>query len=269
MSGGRRMFSGPMLACALCAAGAVDLPPAAAADAPPATCSVPTDLAHLGLPLPHVARRIAAGLPIKIVAIGSSSTAGAGASSTAASYPSRLEIELKARFPLRSISVLNRGINGEEAAQMLARFNQAVTAEHPDLVIWQVGTNALLHDEDLERVADVVDRGFERLKALDADVIVIDPQFAPRVIANPRTERLVELLAASAKRDNVAYFHRFALMRQWSMTAHLPFDQFLSPDGIHMNDWSYGCMAKILAAAITDAVTRIPQTAHARSVDQR
>ena len=264
MSDRRRIISGRMLVCALCVAAAPGMPPAAAANVQPATCLAPTGLAHLDLPLPHVARRVAAGLPIKIVAIGSSSTAGIGASSTAASYPSRLEVELKARFPLLSITVLNRGVNGEEAAQMLARFDQAVTVEHPDLVIWQVGTNALLHAQDLARVADVVDQGFGRLKALGADVIVIDPQYAPRVIANPRTERLVELLAASAKKDDVAYFHRFALMREWSMTAHLPFDQFLSPDGIHMNDWSYGCLAKVLAVAITNAVILIPQTAHAR-----
>jgi acyl-CoA thioesterase-1 len=218
----------------------------------------------LGLPLPHIAHRVAARLPIKIVAVGSSSTAGAGASSSAASYPSRLEVELKARFPLLPITVLNRGVNGEEAWQMLARFDQAVIAERPDLVIWQVGTNALLLDEDLARVAEIVHQGLDRLKAQDTDVIVIDPQVAPKVIANPRTEPLVELLAASAKKENVAYFHRFALMRQWSEIAHLPFEQFLSPDGIHMNDWSYACMAKLLAAAIADAATRVPQTAHIR-----
>ena len=65
-------------------------------------------------------------LPIKIVAIGSSSTSGAGASSPAATYPSRLEAELKARLPGLPITVLNKGIGGEEAAQMVARFDADV-----------------------------------------------------------------------------------------------------------------------------------------------
>jgi hypothetical protein len=30
----------------------------------------------------------------------------------------------------------------------------------------------------------------------------------------------------------------------------------LSPDLLHMNDWSYGCLAKLLAASIVDATRR-------------
>src|SRR5947208_5053698 len=56
------------------------------------------------------------GQALTIVAIGSSSTEGAGASSDAASYPSRLEALLSARFPAIPIRVLNRGIGGEEEA---------------------------------------------------------------------------------------------------------------------------------------------------------
>jgi hypothetical protein len=34
-----------------------------------------------------------------------------------ASYPSRLEVELKASFPKQAITVLNRGVNGEESGR--------------------------------------------------------------------------------------------------------------------------------------------------------
>jgi lysophospholipase L1-like esterase len=253
---GCKLLSGA--AALLCAAAA----PAAAVVPAPA-CAVRADVIRLGTPLRHVAGRIAAGLPVRIVAVGSSSTAGAGASSSAFSYPSRLELELKGRFPRASIVVLNRGVNGEEVGQMLARFGQAVMAEKPDLVIWQVGTNALLRDQDLGHVADLLRRGLDRLKTLAADVIVIDPQFAPKVIAKPGTGRMLELLSSSAKLENVGYFHRYAIMRAWSETDHLAFEQFVAPDGLHMNDWSYACMAKLLAGAITEAVTRVQQTAHA------
>jgi hypothetical protein len=50
-------------------------------------------------------------------------------------------------------------------------------------------------------------------------------------------------------------FHRFALMRHWHDVAGIPFEAFLSPDGLHMNDWSYHCFAKALADAIADAAT--------------
>src|SRR5438477_221907 len=68
-------------------------------------CAVVSDLAHIDRPLPRFAFRLAGGSPIKIVAIGSSSTAGAGASSPAGSYPSRLEVELHRHFPDHRLSV--------------------------------------------------------------------------------------------------------------------------------------------------------------------
>ena len=97
----------------------------------PATCGAPTEFSHLDRPLVRTARRLAGGEPLTIVAVGSSSTAGAGASSPDASYPSRLAVELKQRFPLQDITVLNRGVNGDETENMMARFETGVIAEHP------------------------------------------------------------------------------------------------------------------------------------------
>src|SRR5690349_20896154 len=51
------------------------------APTPAPKCLVQSDISDFDLPLPRLAFRIAAGLPLKIVAIGSSSTYGAGASS--------------------------------------------------------------------------------------------------------------------------------------------------------------------------------------------
>ncbi len=65
------------------------------------------------------------------------------------SYPSRLQVELEALMPRVPITVVNRGVNGEESHDMLARFERDVLAEHPDLVVWQVGSNAVLRDRPL------------------------------------------------------------------------------------------------------------------------
>ena len=135
--------------------------------------------ARFDLPLRRMARRSPAGEPIKIVALGSSSTYGAGASTSAASYPSRLAEELNRRFPGHEITVLNRGVNGDEAADMLARLDTAVIAEKPDVVLWQVGTNSVLRDKAVLPHATLLHEGLARLKATGADIVLIDPQYAP------------------------------------------------------------------------------------------
>jgi acyl-CoA thioesterase I len=226
-------------------------------------CKVNPAQDRLDYPLARVARHLESDLAIKVVAIGSSSTAGAGASSPAGSYPSQLEAELTRHFLWTDITVLNRGVNGEEAPDMLARFETSVISEHPDLVIWQTGTNSVLRDRPIDPKATVLHEGLARLKAIHADVILLDPQYAPRVLAMPETEAMVSLIAATAKEQSIDLFRRFALMRRWYQNDHMPFDAFVSPDGLHMNDWSYGCLAKWLAAAIQEAATRPTATAAA------
>jgi lysophospholipase L1-like esterase len=227
----------------------------------PAACNVTLDQVRFDLPLVHTARVLAAGKRLKIVALGSSSTYGAGASTSAASYPSRLVDELSRRFPGHDITVLNRGVNGDEAADMLARLDTAVVAEQPDLVLWQVGTNSVLRDKALLPHAPLLHEGLTRLKATGADVVVIDPQYAPRVISKANCQGMVSLIATTAKAEHVSVFHRFELMRRWRESESLPFETFVSSDGLHMNDWSYACLAKALGVAIAEAATRPTATA--------
>ena len=97
-----------------------------------------------------------------------------------------------------------------------------------------------------------------------ADIILIDPQYAPKVLVKSETPGMVEQIAAAAKEENVDLFKRFAVMRNWFEVQHLPFDTFVSPDGLHMNDWGYACVAKLLANGIAEAATRPVASAHAR-----
>jgi lysophospholipase L1-like esterase len=238
--------------------GEAPLPPAAAAPMP---CEVAGERARFDRPLTRMARLIGAGAPVRMVALGSSSTFGAGASTSAASYPSRLAVELGRRFPGHEITVLNRGVNGDDAADMLARLDAEVIAEKPDVVLWQVGTNSVLRDKAVLPHATLLHEGLGRLKTTGADIVLIDPQYAPKVIVKPNVEGMVSLIATAAKAEHVCLFNRFELMRRWHQVQKLPFEAFVSPDGLHMNDWSYACVAKWLAAAIAEAATRPTATA--------
>jgi lysophospholipase L1-like esterase len=219
-------------------------------------CHVQTDVVRLANPLPRVSKKLASGAPIIIVAIGSSSTAGAGASKPEFSYPSRLQAELTGQFPRQQFTMINRGVNGEEVKDMLRRFDRAVLAEKPDLVLWQLGTNSVLRDHPVTDRGAAIREGLARIKRQGADVVLIDPQFAPKVIAKPDIENMVRLISMTAKSENVDLFQRFEVMRRWRDDDHLGFDTFVSSDGLHMNDWSYSCLAKSLATAIVEAATR-------------
>jgi acyl-CoA thioesterase I len=239
---------------------------AVAARAADRLCEDPINLTRLDRPLLHVGQRLAAREPITIVAIGSSSTAGAGASSPAASYPSRLAVELGTLYPDVPITVLNRGINGQDAAEMIARFKHDVIDEKPDLVIWQLGTNAALRDLPIEEVGKFTEQGIREVKTAGADILLVDPQFVPKVIAKPEAEGIVRLIATTATNTKIDVFRRFALMRHWRERDGMPFDAFTSPDSLHLNDWGYGCWAKLLSVAISDAATRAVTSAHAAAL---
>lgn len=219
-------------------------------------CNAPLNLLRLTNPLARLARKLNNREPVTIVAIGSSSTAGAGASSRAANYPSRLQAELRRRFPGQPIKVLNRGVGGQVIGEMLKRFDAAVVATKPDLVLWQLGTNSVLRHQTTAGQGAAIRAGLAKIRATGADVVLIDPQYAPRVINKDEIAPMLTLIATTAKRENVDLFPRFAVMKRWHDRDHLSFDVFVSRDGLHMNDWSYACMAKALATAIAEAATR-------------
>ena len=199
--------------------------------------------------LGRLERRIATQVDLTLVAIGSSSTAGAGATAPERSYPAQLEMRLARHWPDRRVRLVNRGINGEEAADMIRRFGANILSVTPDLVIWQVGTNYLMRNQGVGRYAETLRDGLDRLQQAGVDVILMDPQYAPRVLADPDHQTIVDLIADIARQRDVALFPRFKLMQAWA-TDGVPWSQMLTPDLLHLNDWSYACVAEALAREI-------------------
>jgi acyl-CoA thioesterase I len=236
--------------------------PAQAQDVP--KCSAPADATGLENLPTNFREKVAERRPLKIVALGSSSTFGTGASSPDKSYPRRLEAELKARLPGVPVTVLNKGIGGEEAPQMIARFDADVFEEAPDLVLWQVGSNSVLLNHPTP--GEVIREGVERLKASGTEVILVNPQYAPKIIAKSDIGHMVDVITATARDTEVGLFDRFAIMRYWFESERISFEQSLSPDGLHMNDWSYACTAKLLANALLDGIKAPAATAAAPAV---
>ncbi|QOZ65609.1 SGNH/GDSL hydrolase family protein [Bradyrhizobium arachidis] len=209
--------------------------------------------------LPHVASKLVAGQPVVIVAFGSSSTAGFGASSPEFNYPNRLAAQLRRQYPTAHITVVNAGVGGEDAPEMMKRLQKEVIDVHPDLVIWQVGTNAVLRNLDPGDTAKMVEDGIGRIQAAGgADIVLVDPQYSPAV--NQRAEsagKMVKLLGKVAELRHVGIFPRFEVMRDWHEKQSIPVESFVIADGLHMNDWGYACFAQLLGDDIIRSVGQI------------
>jgi lysophospholipase L1-like esterase len=229
----------------------------------PRPCDTPPDLVDFKYPLAHLASSLKHQRKTRIVAIGSSSTAGEG---NIVPYPCRLELALRKRFPDGMVDVVNRGISGQEAPSELSRFESDVLAEAPALVIWQVGTNAVYRKEEfnLEDVAASIATGLGRLAGLAMDVVLMDLQYTTAVVKPEKiafAEQMVSLIATAAENANVNVFRRFALMRRWCVDGGIPMAELIDPTDqsqLHMSDWATNCVTQALYSAIEGA---LPATA--------
>ena len=221
-------------------------------------CHQPTGVPNTTGSLPHVAAKLAAGKPVVIIAFGSSSTQGYGSSAPEFTYPSRLAAQLRRQYPSADITVLNRGKGGEDAPEMMKRLQTEVIDMHPDMVIWQVGTNAVLRNLDPSETAKQVEDGVARIQADGADLVLVDPQYSPRVTERPESARgMVKLLGRIAALRHVGIFPRFEVMRDWHERQAIPINDFVIDDGLHMNDWGYACFAQLLGDDIIRSVGAI------------
>jgi len=223
-------------------------------------CSAPEDVTRFKARLPNTARAIRRRDPLTIVAIGSSSTEGVGATDKAMTYPAQLAASLRQRWPGLPVRVINKGVGGEDARQMLARFETDVLPYNPHLVIWQVGSNYTLRSTDLEAYAAILREGVNRLRSTRTDVILMDLQYAPQVLEKPIHRRMIDTMGALANDLKVALFRRFAIMRYWVADGRYGFEDVVTRDRLHMNDASYGCIGKLLADSVTAAARAVRPT---------
>ena len=234
------------------------IPPSAAATPPALRCTAPEAVTRFKVSLPNTARAIRRGEALVIVAIGSSSTQGVGASDQAHTYPALLAEELQRRWPRLAVTVVNKGVGGEDAEQMLARFPRDVLPYRPQLVIWQTGSNSALQSRDVQSYEHTIREGIARLKEARMDVILMDPQYAPRILGRPIHKAIVDTIGEVSNDLKVALFRRFAVMRHWVTSGQYRMEDIISQDQLHMNDASYHCIARLLADSLASAALTTP-----------
>jgi acyl-CoA thioesterase I len=212
----------------------------------PATCpaTAPTAFADNGAEASLAAP--SDGRPLRILAIGSSSTLGVGASSPDAAYPAQLEARPSGDWGI-SADVVNAGVGGETSDTTLKRLVQALDRTPPDLVVWQVGTNDAVGGVDPDAFRANLAAGVAAAQARRVPIVLVDPQFYFGIKNLARFQQYVTIIADVGAARRVPVFSRFAMMKAWAAKSTATLRAALAPDGFHMDDQGYACFARALA----------------------
>src|SRR6476661_1718742 len=226
------------------------------------------DLFNFRYPLKHLTKSLNTQRNTKIVAFGSSSTAG---KSPVVPFPPYLELMLRGEFGIektpefgkRMINVINRGVGGEEASTELRRMQSDVIDEAPAPVIWQLGTNAVFRNTEpkfaFEKVFDAIAEGLKRLSKIPTDVVLMDSQYTTAVVTpekKPLSETMVKRISELADAAGVDVFRRYALMEPW----HIAMRELVDPadtDVLHLSDWA----TRNVTEALFNQIKRMVQAA--------
>lgn len=192
---------------------------------------------------------------LTIVALGSSATAGAGASEISHSYPSVLEAELKRRLPEAEVKVVNKGVGGQSAYDMLQRMDTEVLEEKPALLIWQTAVNDAVRDIGEEKLAKILRKGIRKLRDAEVDAILMDLPWLPREERYPKYDDYRAVLANVAEEQGVSVFPRYGIMKSWARSKQFTAEELVGMDGLHMVDAGYRCLAIRIADGIAAELT--------------
>ena len=229
-------------------------------------CRASRALLDLGNPLEIARTAVADERQLRIVAMGSSSTQGYGTTNPQFAYPFQLKMRLETAMPGVAIHVFNKGIGGQDADEMTARMKTDVQPEHAHLVVWQVGTNSAIRRIPIDQFAKRLRVGIDIGKSLGANFVLMNLQYVPAVVALPDEEEYARVMADVAKEKGAGLFNRFDIMRAWYNDG-MPYSQFVTSDGLHLNDFGQKCIGKLLSMAIIDTIrpkqlTGAPTTPH-------
>ena len=229
-------------------------------------CRASRELLELGNPLEIAKTAVAEERDLRIVAMGSSSTQGYGTTSPQYAYPAQLKMKLEAAMPGIKIHVWNKGVGGQDAAEMVDRMRADVKPEQAHIVIWQDGTNSAIRRDPLTKFAEKLRAGIDIGHSLGANFVMMNLQYVPAVVALPDEEEYARVMAEVAEEKGAGLFRRFEIMRAWYKDG-MPYSQFVTSDGLHLNDFGQKCIGKLLSTAILDAIapkqlTGAPHTPH-------
>jgi lysophospholipase L1-like esterase len=184
----------------------------------------------------------------KIVTLGDSITA-------AGNYQRYIEQVLAWNYPhLNAPKLLNAGISGNKAENMIARFDKDVLARKPTIVTINVGINDVWHrvnkpheNDVLKAYRDNVATMVDKAQAAGVRVILLAPTIIkedPKAEGNFRLPLYVAAMRKIAADKNCQFVDLHAMFLQ--ALKHKPANEtgnWLTTDGVHMKPFGNAIMA--------------------------
>ncbi|MCC6467788.1 MAG: hypothetical protein IT563_05655 [Alphaproteobacteria bacterium] len=255
----KRLHRLSILAAALGLVLAAAMPASANESTVAEQCKVPFDLIDDLASFPNTARQIVAERRLTVVALGASSTQGTAASSPEKAWPSRFAEILGGRLSAIEVRVVNLGMRGQTARDMVDRLARDVAPLKPAMIVWETGTVEAVRATDPAEFAHVLMEGVDAMAQLGADVILMDPQYARTTARLINFQPYLDALRLTAGLPDVNLFPRHEVMRYWAETGRLmPRTREEMTKG---NDDLYDCMAQLLAEVVDRGLR---QAAHAQ-----
>lgn len=220
----------------------------------PEFCRVPRAVFVDESRLPLAAKKVRESKRLVVVAIGSSSTQGMGASGPAAAWPARFEADLRRRLPDLHLEVHNRAKPRESAEQMVKRLRADVLAVRPDLVIWETGTADAVRTVEVDGFAEHLETGIAEIAAINAETVLVTPQYARDTVRLIAFQPYIDAMNQAGLRRDVLVFPRYEAMRHWVESGAMKLENVPRAEMTKVADALYDCLGRQIARVVVRAM---------------
>lgn len=220
----------------------------------PDFCRVPRAVFVDESRLPLAAKKVIESKRLVVVAIGSSSTQGMGATGPEAAWPARFEADLRRRLPDLRVEVHNRAKARESAEQMLRRLRVDVLALRPDLVIWETGTADAVRAVEIDHFAGQLEEGIAQIAAANAETVLVTPQYGRDTARLIAFQPYIDAMNQAGLRRDVLVFPRYEAMRHWVESGAMKLDNVPRAEMQKTADALYDCLGRQIARVVVRAM---------------
>ena len=216
----------------------------------PAECRVAENLLESSFRLPQVARALAQKrLTVLVVGAGSSQLPGSNGAANA--YPARLQYALAQQLPGVDVKLTTDVKAKRTAAEMVKALPALLSANKPELLVWQTGTVDAMLAVDPDQFSQALDAGINIAHSAGADVVLINAQYSPRTESMIALDTYAEDMRWVALQHETPLFDRFSIMKLWAGLG--TFDLYSATKKLDIAERVHDCIGRLLADLVVTA----------------